>query len=323
MGVLLVPTIKSDDVGYRRLFSLIDEIRSSPSEVYRLDFRHCSALDINAMAALGLATRYISAYGRLYSKMHNGSVGVGRVDFDVGTMSGHLRKTVEENNFLRHVYYGDHHKLLSASYIGYREHGLPLDEDGVVKHLRDHWLTDDRLDLSKLLKQEIISRILEIYVNAYGHGKSDEFGLDPFLGLGAISCGEYDAKQKLLKLCVVDFGKGICKSVREYISGDGMNDEDALAWALQLGNSTRTDSVGFNIPRGLGFDLLRQFVLVNDGCIRIYSNNARAVADGSGGYLVSKTKSAFDGTIVEIAIKCDGRSYRFAGENASAPQEFF
>lgn len=323
MDLIKVPSVKNDEVGYRKLLGLVSEIRSNPLETYILDFGHCSALDINAMAVLGMTARYIAAYNRLYKRLASGSIGVGKLIFNISSMNPRIRKIAEENNFLRHVHYNDYLHLSSASYIGYREHGLPLDEDLIVDHLRNHWLTDERLTLSKLLKQEIISRILEIYVNAYGHGRSADFGLDPYLALGAISCGHFDAKEKVLKLCVVDFGKGICRSVTDYFPDSGLSDTDALSWALQLGNSTHTDSGVVKIPRGLGFDLLREFVRVNNGCIRIYSNGACAVADGGGGYIVQESGRVFDGTIVDIKIKCDGRVYSFAGEGPLAPQQFF
>ncbi len=88
-----------------------------------------------------------------------------------------------------------------------------------------------------------------------------------------------------------------------------IDDESAMRWALTTGNSTKTDSIDLDVPRGLGFRLLSEFVTVNRGELSIYSNTCEAKAIGIGEYSVSAMKTSFNGTLVNISINCDGRAY--------------
>jgi hypothetical protein len=119
----------------------------------------------------------------------------------------------------------------------------------------------------------------------------------------------------------LDFGRGIAENVRGHFKY-AIDDISAMKWALKTGNSTRTDSANEQIPRGLGFGLLNDFVSINQGDIKIYSNSCSALIDENGNYRVNKLKTPFDGTIVSITINCDGRHYKFVSDSSDTTQYF-
>ncbi len=94
-----------------------------------------------------------------------------------------------------------------------------------------------------------------------------------------------------------------------------------MQWALETGHSTRTDS-SKNIPRGLGFGLLSEFVSLNAGELGIFSNSCSAKIEKNNDYVVSTMKTPFSGTMVNIAINCDGKHYKFISDSFGSEQFF-
>lgn len=314
---IFVPTIKDDENGFLKLLKLSNQIFENPARHFDFNFSQCSRLDHNAVVMLGALARYVDSHNEiklnplpLLANHPIENIKKAGVMFLVTTMTPLLRDSLEENNFLSHFTNAAFQYDL-GNYIGYREHRKELNADSIVEHLESEWLSADKLKVSSKLKSAIISRILEIYLNAYGHGvKLQQNNL-----LGVYSCGQYDTKMKLLHMSVLDFGLGIVKNVKNSI---GIEDSiDAINWALTRGNSTRTDSITEDIPRGLGFDLLNQFVTLNNGKLSIYSNDVTAISDGDGKMTISTLKNHLRGTLVSITIRCDDRFYSFASEAKS------
>jgi len=184
----------------------------------------------------------------------------------------------------------------NPDYIGYRQHDTVLEDYEIINHLQDSWLTGEKLSISALLKNEIISRIYEIFVNAYGHGLKENQQRQ-----SVISCGDYDVKTKQLSLSVLDFGGGIIQSVQKHTKI--RNKKEAFQWALEIGNSTRTDS-SIDLPRGLGFGILKDFVKINEGCLKICSDSFIATVDKNGNYIIKEMQGFLSGTLVSITINC-------------------
>lgn len=313
---IFVPTIKNDENGYLKLLKLANQIFENPVRHFDLNFSQCSRLDHNAVVMLGALARYVDSHNELKLNLLAIQpltvVKKAGVMFLVTTMTSVVRNSLEENNFLSHFTSTDF-RYDSGSYIGYREHTSNLNADSIVEHLENEWLSADKLNLSTQLKSAIVSRILEIYLNAYGHG----IMLQQHHTLGVYSCGQYESKTKKLHMSVLDFGLGIAQNVKNSI---GIEDSvEALEWAITKGNSTKTDSISQDIPRGLGIDLLNQFVTLNNGNLSIYSNDVVASSDGSGGMKISEHKHNLRGTLVSITIKCDDQYYYFASEPTNTP----
>lgn len=308
-----LPSIRDDSSGYSYLFRLAKEVIGNPIRHFDFSFKNCSILDQNAVAMIGGLATYVDAYN---TRLNHGLKGLMLpkcgVMFRVDSMSQLIRNQLIENNFLSHFSKDSFRGYPEGDYIGYRQHTEYLDPNEIALHLNRQWLSDEKISLSEELKSAIVSRILEIFMNAYGHGV-----INNNLGLGVISCGQYYKKEKKLKLTVIDFGCGIIQNVRSHMKAD-IEDMDAMRWALETGNSTRTDSVELQIPRGLGFRLLSEFVNVNAGNLNVYSNSCAAEVVGNGIYSVTHMKTPFSGTMVNISINCDGRHYKFiptANEN--------
>ncbi len=321
--VISVPTIKDDDNGYLKILRIAREVLDDPKRHFDFDFSGCSKIEHNAVVVLGALARYVDYQNTLSSRLVSGVIGTkafasAGVMFKVNTMSEVVFNNLLGNSFLSHFSSGYGEDYPSGGYIGYREHNNLLDADKIADHLQGEWLSADKLSLSARLKSAVVSRIFEIFMNAYGHGVSVQ-NIDK---LGVYSCGQYDKKEKKLNISVLDFGPGIVRNVMR--SKPNLGDSvAAMEWALVRGNSTRTDSKFQDMPRGLGFDLLSEFVCINEGELRIYSNDVVAISSRPSGFSVSKSKAIFDGTLVSININCDDRHYQFASENKLPGKSYF
>lgn len=313
-----IPLLRADESGYRALFKLTSEVREDPNCSFDFNFKHCSRLDFSAVAVLGMLAKHVSWQNDAGTNLLKGLVFKSAgVMFLVDTMSDVIRGQLVENNFLSHFSRSGFSGYPHGGYIGYREHGKLLDPNEIASHLYNEWLTDEKISVADDLKKAIVSRIFEIFMNAYGHGSIKSSYI------GAVSCGHYDRKEKKLHLCVIDFGLGVCETVKNYLGSD-ISDIDALNWALKMGNSTKTDSNGLDIPRGLGFGLLKEFVAINSGSIKVYTNNCRALLDQRNEYIVTDGGYGFAGTLVEITINCDDRRhYKFVKQDLDDAKQYF
>lgn len=313
-----LPPIRDDESGYKYLLKLAENIIADPFRHFNFNFKKCAILDQNAIAMLGGLARYVDAHNTIENSGLSGIIlPKCGVMFQVDSMSQLISTQLIKNNFLAHFSKANFNGYPEGDYIGYRQHLEYLDANEIADHLNHQWLSDEKISISPDLKNAIVSRIFEIYMNAYGHGvekckKS---------GLGVTSCGQYFKKERKLKLTVVDFGCGVIENVKAHLDRD-IDDIEAMQWALQTGNSTKTDSMYEHIPRGLGFGLLGEFVALNEGNLSVFSNSCCAKVTKNGNYSVSRTKIPFSGTIVNISINCDGRHYKFISESTGTEQYF-
>lgn len=302
-----LPSIRDDLNGYNLLIRLVSRVKSEPYNDYTFNFKQCSTISHSAVTVLGAIAIYIDRINRKrIAGFLRTSAGV---TFEVNSMSQLIREYLTGNNFLSYFSNEGLKGFPTGDYIGYREHDEHLDANEIALHLMHHWFSDEKLRISHELKKAVVSKIFEIFMNAYGHGVISNHSVMSRV----ISCGFHDPKAKKLKLTVLDFGIGIIETVKQYLPGD-ISDIDAMWWALETGNSTKTDSQNLAIPRGLGFGLLKEFVTINKGDLSIYSNSCRAYANGEGEYAVEPIPIAFDGTMISITIHCDDRYYQFLSE---------
>lgn len=306
------PALRDDLSGYKFLLKIASYIHKHPEKNYTLDFKSCSIIEQNAIAVLGGLCNFLSRYDeqskfKKFLRVNNilGSMGPNKVSIDYDSINDLVKETLVKSKFLSYFEKKHGNKYIERDYIGYREHYKVLDANEIASHLSDQWLTDEKLSMSPDLKNAIVSKIFEIFMNAYGHGIQDNQ-----LELSVISCGQYKPKENRLSLTVLDFGIGVVNSVKQHC-GDDLSNIEAMKWALKIGNSTRTDSAE-DVPRGLGFGLLQQFVAVNQGSLKIYSNNCCAHLDSNGEYQVEELNDDFPGTIVTVSINCDKRYYEFS-----------
>ncbi len=286
--VINIPDINDNKWDFERLFSIWSQA-SDYFEDVRFDFSLCGFLRPNAVTFLGGLARLIESRW-------------GSVVFDWSTLSdGAVRTNLRQNGFAG--MYGLASKRWEGNSIPYRE-DKTLDMNGIMDYLTYNWIGKGWMHVSDRLRDAIAGRMWEIYNNAFEHSGTE---------IGVFTCGQHFPANNELVLSVVDFGQGIAANVRNYLSQDAraekINAAACLRWAFQPGTSTRPNGVA----RGIGLDLLKEFVRVNHGKLEVYSNEGYAIINESGGRFENRSIS-FEGTIFHITLRCDERLYQFADE---------
>lgn len=312
-----LPPIRDDDAGYTYLCRLVEAVTSNPEHTYIFNFSKCSTIAHNGLVVIGGLCNFLQQQEKPslgFSLSNFLAVRPKKVGFEFSSINSNLLSKLKKIGFLNYVEpdLGDPNR--SPDYIGYREHEIIQDDSEIVNHLRDSWLTSEKLKISEELKHAIISKIYEIYVNAYGHGLKENASC-----LSVISCGSYEPKEKTLCLSVLDLGCGIVKTVQKHMGIE--KSLQAFEWALETGNSTRTDSAK-DLPRGLGFGILKEFAHINQGKLTICSDHFMASVNKDGEYSIEHMPSCLSGTLVSISINCDDRYYRFTNEVSNSETYF-
>ena len=290
--VLNVTTINDDLSDFDKLFDLWNQANDDFLDV-AFDFSRCRFLRHNAVAFLGGLTRLIqSRYGT--------------VIFNWNTLRSDIRSNLEQNGFISN--FGHSGSPWAGNSIPYRE-DLTQDSTGVMDYLKTKWLARGWVHVSDLLRDAIVGRVWEIYANAFEHGRSPT---------GIFSCGQRYPDLHELKLTVVDFGVGIPSNVRYFFKDDprfqSLNAASCLKWAFQRGTTTKPNGTS----RGMGLDLLKDFVQVNKGRLEIFSHDGYAIINSEREQFVNRT-TFFEGTLVNITFVCDESYYHFAKEVVEEP----
>ncbi|XCN73516.1 MAG: ATP-binding protein [Candidatus Electrothrix aestuarii] len=292
MIILNVPTVNDDNKDFDRLFSLWDQVNDDSLDV-AFNFSHCHFLRQNAVAFIGGLARLIESRG-------------GRVEFRWDTLQQKIFTNLAQNGFL--CAFGNSSGPWCGNSIPFRE-DLFQDKNAVVDYLKTQWLGREWMSISDRLRDNIVGNVWEIYTNAFEHGSS---------AIGVFSCGQHYPWLHELKLTVVDFGEGIPATVRWHFrnspSAQNLSDADCLRWAFRNGTTTKPDGIG----RGVGLDLLRDFIQLNNGKLEIFSHNGYTLIDGSSD-IVNNRASFFQGTLANITLKCDESFYHFSDEPIQGP----
>lgn len=287
---LYVPTINDNLPDFNKLFSLWKQLNQDGLQA-TFDFSKCFFLRQNAVAFIGGLIRMIQRRG-------------GMVCFNLESLRADVRKNVEENGFLGTLGFGG--TAARGNSIPYREDDVH-EKDVLVDYLRTQWLGRGWINITGLLMDAIVGRVLEIYDNAFEHGNSP---------VGVFSCGQHFPRRRELNLTVVDFGVGIPSNVRYHLQNSEMTGSDCMKWASTRGNTTKPKQ---GIPGGVGLDLLREFVMITGGRLEIFSHEGYALFK-TGQERFLSTDSYFEGTLVNIKLHCDPTLYyRLATEPEAAP----
>lgn len=287
-NIIYIPTINDAQQDFERLFGIWQGSLGDYQDV-RFDFSQCGFLRPNAVAFLG-------GLGRLIESR------MGTVTFDWNSLTNDwVKSTVMQNGFAGA--YGHSSTSWCGETIPYRE-DRKEDAKGILDYLTEHWLGQGWVHVSDRLRDAIVGKVWEIYANAFEHSQSP---------IGMTSCGTHFRKKNELILSVVDFGQGIVANVRNYLKSDpraiDLTAASCLKWAFQEGNTTRPNGV----RRGMGLDLLKEFIRVNHGKLEAYSNDGYARIDENGEKYENLGHS-FEGTVIHITLRCDEKYYSFANE---------
>lgn len=288
---MFVPTLDDGLSDYEWMFRAREALSAHPDEV-KISFLFCRRISPGAVAFLGGLIRLAHSQGT-------------RMVVDWTSVDDHtVLKFLRHNGFSQN-FGGQSH--------GWDSHSVPYREDpfeqsnSVMDYLTDKWIGCGWLQVSERLKNAIVGKMWEIYANSFEHGSSP---------VGVFSCGHHYSAKNELVLTVVDFGLGIAANVRDFLKSDPrsalLSSSACIEWALQKGNTTSK----LKLARGLGLELLRSFVTINEGSLEIYSNSAHLLVTKDE-VTVKELDIDFLGTIVQIKLKCDERLYRFKNEDLS------
>jgi len=237
LTIQLPHEIRTDQQGFASLASIYQQVMPCDFETIRLDFQYTTWFDANMLAMLGAV-------------MESGW----RNNFEIINLSSAQEKIFKRT---RYSYFGN--EYLPDQYgttVEYRK--TKASEIGSFeKYLEKKLLAHPRMPgMSVLLKKKIKESILEIFNNAIMHGGCE------FI----FSCGQYYPLDGRLDFTIVDVGNTIHKNVRDYRRHE-ISGREAIEWAVSKSTTTRRG----NIPGGLGFTLIRDFLSNNQGKIQVLS----------------------------------------------------
>lgn len=291
---LSIPTINDyTTADFDVLFNLWNQVNNDNLDV-TFEFSQCNFLRHNAVAFLG-------GLARLIEERHV------KVTLDWSTLKNNwVRTNLAQNGFM--AAFGHSSGPWSGNSIPYRE-DLRQDKAVLVDYLKTKWLGRGWVHVSERLRDEIVGRVWEIYANAFEHGQSP---------VGIFSCGQHYPDHHELKLTVVDFGVGIPSNVRLFFKdkprAESLSAASCLKWAFQRGTTTKPNGTS----RGMGLDLLKEFVKLNKGKLEIFSHEGYALIDESHEIFMNR-QTFFEGTLVNITLRCDESYYHFASETTDEP----
>lgn len=299
MLTIAVPTLNDRQMDFDWLFRLWRGLSRSGASV-RFTFSGCRFLRQNAVAFLGGLARLIEYRG-------------GHVEFAWDTLADDVAKNLAKNGFM--VAFGQQRPFLRwwGNSIPYREDHNQAAHD-YQNYLSQQWLGRGWMNVTSGLRDAIVGRVAEAYLNAF-----EPYTRSP---IGVFTCGQYFPNVKELNLTMVDFGVGIPSNVRFYHAGrmapEQLGAAKCMQWAFQAGTSTKPPSEQGGGPHGLGLDLLQAFVRINRGKLEMFSHEGYALVQ-SGVTIFDERPTFFEGTLVNISLRCDESYYCLASEAGAEP----
>jgi len=287
MDIIRIPKINDEPCDFQQLISIWNHYHDKKD--IEINFSDCKFIRQNGVAFLGgLITRLQKNADHLSIRWE--------------TLDQAVYANLVQNGFVSAM--GGDGEPWEGNSIPYRR-DTEIKSDSFEQYLQDYWLKREWIHISPDLSDFIISNVLELYMNAFEHSGSP---------IGVFSCGQHYPSCNELILTIIDFGIGIPGSVRGYYVGECHNndvsDERALEMAFESGFSSNPESY----PRGLGLNLLKEFVLKNNGTLDVYTNKAHAlIRNGCESY--EKWSPSFDGTAINIRFVCNEKLYVLGGED--------
>ena len=287
---LNVPRINDNRPDFNTLTGLWRDVMGAGDGVdVEFDFTHCDFLRPNALVFLGGLTRLIWKRG-------------GTAHILVETLQEKVRVNLLQNGFAHAM--GSDALPWQGNAIPYREYS-EQDKNTIVRNLKEDWLGRGWISISPALVNEITGQMWEIFANAFEHGRSP---------VGICCCGQHLPRQGELLLAVADFGVGIPSNVQLF-HNPRFTAADSMRWAFERGMSTARQS---NFARGMGLDLLKEFIRASGGRMEVFSHDGYARVDAQG-ERYETLPSYFQGTLAQVCLRCDDRYYRLSNERHSTP----
>jgi signal transduction histidine kinase len=285
-----LPDIRSDQTGFWALSSLWNAAQTLEYSKLELDMTRCSWFDANMCAALG------AVLARVADRLNA---------IEIVDVRREIENVLCRNGFLTHFGYRaveDRHQTT----LPYRR--LRLSDAGRFEdYLRDQLVGKGIPEMATGFGRVFKQSLFEVFENAVHHSSSAG---------GVFVCGQFYPTRHRLDFSIADGGVGIPAKVGEYL-GRPIAAEQALAWALQEGHTTKRGG----LPGGVGLKFLKDFVAKNGGEL--------AIASGGAFYSFAESRDsvgplgfAFPGTVVNLEIDTtDTNTYALDGE--VSPESIF
>jgi hypothetical protein len=287
---VFLPQIRSDFQGFTALVSLAERVSSLEYAPILLNMSAANWVDANMCAPLG-------------SILYDASRRLNMVQFE--HIQPDVKRIFQKNSFLS--YYGHDKKLDSYGTTIQYQRFERKDDRFFGAYIEQHFKNKAIPDMSSALRKKFWESIFELFSNAVIHSETE---------LGIFTCGQYFPKKDHIDFAIADLGIGISQTL---INKKGLrfSAEDAIDWAMQGANTTKTGS----IPGGLGLKLLREFIRLNRGRIQVVSHTGYWEQRTDGNVEKKTLPFPFPGTVVNIEINtADSNSYALSSEQ---PEDLF
>lgn len=276
--ILIIPHVAADKEGYEFLCKLYNELYDVEHEDIIVDFKLCRKFDANLSAALG------AFFDK--RKKEGCSIYLG------APQTPGVKRALSRNKFFKAFDLNTTNED-RENYIDFRRFKV---ED--IQEFKSYIDTDliqkeSFPSCTEKAKDKIKESICEIFANAVDHGNCDYF----------YCCGEVHPRKgkTMLDMTFVNLGVPVVDNVNNFLKKKGLptlSPCEALNWAFVRGNTTK------NIPGGLGLDILKEFIGMNDGTIQMISGGAMLEIDKDN-FDPTELDLQFPGTIVTVEFNCD------------------
>jgi hypothetical protein len=276
--IIKIPRLNDRRHDFHSIYKILDTSLIATGEIH-FDLSGCDFLKHNAVSFLtGLILLLHSRNRTVY--------------LDPRKIQPKVFENLRQNGFLE--LFGGALAARSTNSVPVR-HFLGLnEEEKIVDYLINRWIKKGWLSVGKDLSGTIVGNIWEIFANSFEHSNC---------AVGLIVCGQHYPTKRQLGLSMIDFGVGIPVRVRKFLDSPALSAAECLSWAIKSGNSTRIGS-----PGGLGLDMLKDFIRLNNGELSVYSGDGFFRWFGYDQEF-GTMPSYFRGTMVNVMLRCDGMHY--------------
>jgi signal transduction histidine kinase len=285
-----LPTIRSDKNGFTQLARLKDALSSSIDDELIIDFSKCKFFDANMAASLKAVLSSVTDSSKII--VING---LPQAVEDI------LRKNQFLNEYGYPVMRDTNQTTLPLLRVIFQYHCFQSSDSRVLdNYLNTHLSGKGIPKMSPMLNEKFRQGIFEIFENCAKHSDSNQ---------GIFVCGQFFPRLNRLDLTISDAGIGIRTNVRRFLNKK-VSSIDAIRWAMEEGNTTKTGSQ----PGGLGLALLKNLIELNLGKIQIISRQGY-YEFSRGKIKFEKLDADFPGTTINLEINTnDNNSYCLRSE---------
>jgi len=234
--VVMPSSIKTDPDGFEFFASLLKQ--TARRQTFILDFKNVVWIEANLCAVLGCIIHYGKESGNSFEIINL-------------PKDGYIKNTITNNGFMTLVLNSPRPKRRSTGIL-FRSFDMK-NEDEVEAYIYEYVLNSKRVPrMTALAKKKVYRSIFEIYQNSVMHSKADRIFV----------CGQYYPGKGKMALTMVELGRSFKDNVSQHDPRfKDYSGCEAIEWAVETGNTTKPK----NETGGLGLDLIRDFLKMNEG----------------------------------------------------------